>query len=87
MQNLLAVGFAFPHPNDGTEKPVRPARVAARLLASRHMLSHFVFSWGMGLCPMFTQALALSYPNSKAAEPVFPARAAGSPSQRIKASA
>ena len=148
MQNLLAAGFAFPHPNDGTEKPDSPARVAARLFASRRMLSHFVFSWGygasphvhpspcpfipepqssrtrlsrprrrpsfpedkslrigfcpgsimlsphynyskggMGLRPMFTQALALSYPNSKAAEPAFPARAAGSPSQRIKASA
>ena len=47
----------------------------------------FTERWGMGLRPMFTQALALSYPSRRAAELAFPARAAGSPSQRIKASA
>ena len=58
----------FPYPNDGTEKPARPARAAARLFASRHMLSHFVFLWGMGPCPMFAQALEHSCPNGRVAE-------------------
>ena len=46
MQNLLAAGFAFSHPNDGTEKSVRPARAAASPFASRRMLPYFVFLWG-----------------------------------------
>lgn len=35
------------------------------------------FHGGMGLCPMFAQALALSYPSRRAVELAFPARVAG----------
>ena len=72
----------FPYPNDGTEKTDSPARAAVRLFASRRMLSHFVFLWGMGPCPMFTQALEHSCPNGRVAE-----LAISSPFQRAKAPA
>ena len=76
---------AWPHPNGGTEKPVSPARAADSHSASKYMLPHFVFSWGVwGLCRTRLAEqknlsaphalLRRAYPNERAVEPANFAR-------------